>query len=211
MRQQLNHALASLFLFFFLIEGMPLDPKSPLERAVLEKRQSNVCPEDAHPAAKHYHTEFCAKDPGSIYKTKRAECSEDGRKVRLYCGVPNSELEVYQDIPCDDNEICQDDYGRNCIEQDHQHLAACTVQFTPNNIDPLHRCYTTQHIEIATGAVLLHAHTAGTHAEWKDSHSGLAIGDVSYFDEQLYGPTSVDLTVALPCLTKVYYSLFNGL
>ncbi|KAK7541035.1 uncharacterized protein J3D65DRAFT_675208 [Phyllosticta citribraziliensis] len=211
MGNRLYIGLASFFLLFCLIQGMPLDPRSPLERAVLEKRQQNLCPDDAHPAAKHYHTSYCAKDAGSIYKTKRAECIENNRKVRLYCGVPNSRAEVFQDIPCDENEFCKDDDGRNCLEEDHQHMAACVVDFIPNNIDPLHRCYITQHIEIATGAVLLHAHTSGTHANWKDQHSGVAHPDVSYFDEQLYGPTYVDLRVVSPCLTTVYYSLFKGI
>ncbi|KAK8250412.1 hypothetical protein HDK77DRAFT_472116 [Phyllosticta capitalensis] len=167
---------------------MPLDPKSPLERAVIEKRQANVCPDDAHPAAKHYHTEYCAS-PGSLYKTKKAECINNNRSVRITCGIPNTRAEATHDINCDENEFCQPDNGRNCLEEDNQPMAACVVDFTPANIDPLHRCYTTQHIEIATGAVLLHAHTKGTHVNFKDQHSQLAHADVSYFDEQLYGPT----------------------
>ncbi|KAL1382596.1 hypothetical protein HDK64DRAFT_283428 [Phyllosticta capitalensis] len=206
----MNIVFAYLFLLIPFIQGMPLDPKSPLERAVIEKRQANVCPDDAHPAAKHYHTEYCAS-PGSLYKTKKAECINNNRSVRITCGIPNTRAEATHDINCDENEFCQPDNGRNCLEEDNQPMAACVVDFTPANIDPLHRCYTTQHIEIATGAVLLHAHTKGTHVNFKDQHSQLAHADVSYFDEQLYGPTYVDLRVVAPCLTPIYYSLFKGL
>ncbi|KAK8162703.1 hypothetical protein IWX90DRAFT_478797 [Phyllosticta citrichinensis] len=210
MGNRLFIGLASLFLLFYLTQGMPLDPRSPLERAVLEKGQQNLCPNDAHPAAKHYHTSYCASEAVSNWKTKRAECLDD-ITVRLYCGRPNFIAEFHQDIPCGEDEFCLEDDGRNCLEQDHQHMAACVFAFTPNNIDPLHRCYITHHIEIATGAVLLHAHTSGVHANWKDQHSGVAHTDLSYFDEQLYGPTYVDLRVVSPCLTKVYYSLFSGI
>ncbi|KAK7534714.1 uncharacterized protein J3D65DRAFT_678179 [Phyllosticta citribraziliensis] len=210
MGNRLNAALAVLFLLFHLIQGMPLDAASPLERAVLEKRQPppNTCPDNAHPAAKHYHNTRCVQMQGNK-KLLKAQCRGNSA-VRVYCGVPIVGVQDFVDIDCAFNEFCFPDSGTNCIGYEGRSMDACVRDLVPGNVDTLGRCYATQGIEIPqTGAVLLHAHTSGVHANWKDFESGQALADKSYFDEFLYGPASASLRVVIACTNAVYYSVFK--